>query len=101
MTFPRLCGGVNVDDILNKAVALTVIIGGISGGFSYCILNPLREAIKNLNEAVTDLRKELKNAEIRRHSLEVLVSKLEQQVASEHERINRLEVAYLEQLEHR
>lgn len=101
MTLPRLCGGGNVDDILNKGVALTVIIGGISGGFSYCILTPLREAIKNLNGAVTDLRKELKNVEIRRHSLEVLVSKLEQQVASEHERINRLEVAYLEQLEHR
>jgi len=80
-----------MEDIIDHAAALAVIFGAIGGAFSYCILTPLKDAIKNLNKAVLELRNELIVAENRRHALELLVARIEQRTQADHERLERLE----------
>ena len=90
---------------LETTVHLTIVagfIGGILGGiFNFVVLRPLKDTLKNLQEAIEELREDNKNYRDQIRFLELSVTELKTQVQLNTKRIDLLEATFHGDLGHR
>ncbi len=73
---------------VNVLVAYVTIATVVASAFSYAVLRPLNQSIKDLQEVIKDIKCDLKEDEERRHNLEVRVEGIDSAVRSAHHRLN-------------
>lgn len=78
-------------EMISNIASSTIILSFVGMVFSYFILNPLNNAIRELQVAIKEIRGEIKVAQERRHVLEIKVAEIDQSARSAHHRIDTLE----------
>ena len=76
---------------LKDIAPLTGLMVVVWGVFQYVILKPLNMAIESLREAIKELRCEIRDAEERRHEMEVKLTEVDARSKSAQHRIDNLE----------
>lgn len=75
-------------ELINNAASGTVILLFLAGVFSYVVLKPLNQAIGSLQEAIKELRDEMRAGEERRHRMEIRLAEIDQSTRSAHHRLD-------------
>ena len=74
-------------ELINEVASLCALLGFLGGVVAY-VLRPLNASIVELGVTVKELRAELREAEKRRHDLEIKVAEIDQRARSAHRRLD-------------
>ncbi|WP_311517513.1 hypothetical protein [uncultured Megasphaera sp.] len=78
----------NILELISTACVLSGVLGVI---FRYAVLNPLYMAIQALQDAVKELKVQIREMDGKRQELSVRIAKTESSVKSAHKRIDDLQ----------